>query len=200
MRTRFLAMLILTSWAQLRGAQRMLPEPPRGGPLVGVNLTRGGQPQMFLISIEMPAPPDEDDDDHRPPRPIMRLDLKTAVLERENFDRFLFADERSEGERRRHLEELLAVKVEAAAARLDLTDRQRAKLRLAGRGDIKRFFDRVGDRKGAFERSRRGFKTGMAALRGLEPLAQLYQEGPFGDGSLFAKTLRKIVDDREAAR
>jgi hypothetical protein len=79
-----------------------------------------------------------------------------------------------------------------------LTEADRAKLRVAGRGDIKRFFDQVEDRRRDFEVDRRPFKTGLVALRRLEPLSRLYQDGPFGDSSLFAKTLRKINDDRKA--
>ena len=36
----------------------------------------------------------------------------------------------------------------------------------------------------------------MRPLR-LEPLAQTYQKGAFGDGSLFAKTLRRIAHDQK---
>jgi hypothetical protein len=74
------------------------------------------------------------------------------------------------------------------------------KLRIAGRGDIKRFFDQVETQKRAFEIARRHFKTGVAALRGLDSLSRLYQEGPFGDGSLFAKTLKKIKKDERDGR
>jgi hypothetical protein len=35
-------------------------------------------------------------------------------------------------------------------------------------------------------------------VRRLEPLSKVYQEGPFGDGSLYAKTLQKIRDDQDA--
>jgi hypothetical protein len=88
----------------------------------------------------------------------------------------------------------------ASAARRDaqehkLTDRQRAKLKLAGRGDIKRFFDRVEESRIDFEVQRQTFRTGRTALLRLDPLLQVYREGPFGDGSLFAKTLRRISDD-----
>jgi hypothetical protein len=36
---------------------------------------------------------------------------------------------------------------------------------------------------------RNSFRTGLAALQRLEPLTQIYRDGAFGDGSLFAKTL-----------
>jgi hypothetical protein len=152
----------------------------------------------------MPAPPApaDKDDDRKPagqalPPPI-RFNMMTAVVERQNFDRWLFADERSKGARQRHLDDIFRDKVEAAARAYHLTEPQQAKLRLAGRGDIKRFFDQVGDRRSVFEVDRQSFRTGLAALPRLDPLSQLYQDGPFGDGSLFAKTLHRINEDQKA--
>ena len=69
---------------------------------------------------------------------------------------------------------------------------QRAKLRLAGRGDIKRFFDVVQNRRNAFEIARKDFQSGLWALQRLDAVAKNYREGPFRAGSLFAKTLQKI--------
>jgi hypothetical protein len=90
--------------------------------------------------------------------------------------------------------------VEIAAREHKLTERYRLKLRIAERGDIKRFFDQVETQKHAFEIARRRFKTGVAALRGLDSLSRLDQEGPFGDGSLFSKTLQKIKKDEGDGR
>jgi hypothetical protein len=128
----------------------------------------------------------------------MRLNINMAVVERENFDRWLFDDRRDQGERSRHLDDILRAKVAAAALSHNLTEPQQAKLRLAGRGDIKRFFDQVEDRRSEFEIDRQSYNTGRAALIRLDPLTRLYREGPFGNGSLFAKTLRRINDDRKA--
>jgi hypothetical protein len=157
----------------------------------------GQERQIRAITVERPVPHDEGDGPP-PDRPAMRLDLNTAVVDRENFDRWVFVDGRSEPERRKYLEEILRSKVELAAVLHDLNATQRAKLRLAGRGDIKRFFDQVEDRRNAFEIERRTFKTGYPALQRLVSLSQVYQEGPFDDGSLFAKTLHKIDADRKA--
>jgi hypothetical protein len=58
----------------------------------------------------------------------------------------------------------------------------------------------VEERRAEFEKERKTFQAGFAALRRLEPLSKVYQEGPFGDGSLYAKTLRKIRDGRDSDR
>jgi hypothetical protein len=169
--------------------------------MVGDNRLRDNR-RVREITVAAPAPaaPVDEDDDQQPPQPVVRLNIMAMVVERENFDRWLFDDGRSEGERQTHLEAILQSKVELAASAHRLTEPQRAKLRLAGRGDIKRFFDQVEERRSAFEIDRRSFRTGHAALLRLGDLSQVYHNGPFGDGSLFAKTLRRINDDRRAGR
>jgi hypothetical protein len=123
------------------------------------------------------------------------------VVARENFDRWLFDDDTGdEVSRGRHLERLLQTRVDAATREHKLTPAQRAKLHLAGRGDIKRFFDQVEDRRREFETERRVYRNGLAALRRLEPLGQVFRDGPFGDSSLFAKTLQRINDEQGAVR
>jgi hypothetical protein len=190
-------MLVLTLWAQGRGDQRPLPEPaPVRYAAIRVRLAGDARE----ISLEMPnqSAPAEERDDPPPVRPPRGVHITAMVLSRENFDRWLFADGRSERARQRYLEVLLERRIEVAALVYRLAAPQRAKLQLAGRGDIKRYFDEVQDRRSRFEIDRRNFDAGLAALRGLAPLSRIYQLGPYGNGSLFAKTLRRIIDDREA--
>jgi hypothetical protein len=58
----------------------------------------------------------------------------------------------------------------------------------------------IEDRRGKFEKERQDFRSGLTALRDLQPLAQLYKDGPFSDGSLFAKTLQGINKDVKTGR
>jgi hypothetical protein len=200
-----IALLLLASWAQQGGDRRPLPEAPRDRRvvrvMVGDNRLRGQRRvREIILAAPGPAAPAGEDDDQQPPQPVVHLNIMAMVVERENFDRWLFDDGRPEEERQGHLEAILQSKVELAIRAHRLTEAQRAKLRLAGRGDIKRFFDRVEERRSAFEIDRRDFKTGWAALQRLGDLSQIYHEGPFGDGSLFAKTLHRINEDRRAGR
>ena len=194
MSCQLLAMLFLTSLAQVNGDQRLPPQTRRDTVIVGVSVMIGGNRQVRRITVSMPAPPAQDgeDDDPRPAQLVARLNINSAVVESENFDRWLFDDEQSESSRQRHLDEILQARIKAATREHKLTAAQRAKLRLAGRGDIKRFFDEVADKRSTFEIERQSYRTGRVALQRLVPLSQIYQEGPFGDGSLFAKTLQRI--------
>jgi hypothetical protein len=196
-------LLVLTTSAQAKEERRPIFVPPPASQIVNMRVKTAANAGFRSISLLLPAPPAFADEEGEqlpaPPVPIpMRLDLDTMTVERANFDRWLFADEQSESEHWKHLDKMLRAKVEDAGQEHKLTFRQRAKLRLAGRGDIKRFFDRVEESRIDFEAQRQSFRTGHPALLRLEPLARNYNVGPFGDGSLFAKTFRKINDDPKA--
>jgi hypothetical protein len=180
-----LAMLILASWTQEQADDGLPAELPQVKHVVSVTRDLGGK--VMQATIELTALAD-----------IKVLNLTTAVVARENFERRVFGDREPKRERWNHLEDLLFSKIQAADQKHKLTDPQRAKLQLAGRGDIKRFFDRVEDGRAEFELNRVGFKNGIAALQRLKPLADGYYQGPFGYGSLFAKTLRRINHEQNA--
>jgi hypothetical protein len=198
MSCQFLTMLFLASLAQEKKAWRPIPAAPSGSRTVHVGVRVAGHLETRQITISTPPPADEDE------APVARRDIRSnimmGIVDAENFDRWLFADEQSEADRRRHLDDILLTKLNAATKAHNLTESQRAKLRLAGRGDIKRFFDRVEDTRREFEKDRQNFRTGFAALQRLEPLTQVYRDGAFDDGSLFAKTLSKINDDQKPVR
>ena len=198
MSCQLLTMLFLASLTQEKNNRAPMPAQPVGVQIVNIRVGIGRNREVRQITLSMPAPPDEDEELPAPRN--IPFNILTSVVEPENFDRWLFAEDRAEADRHRHLNDILRSKVNVAASAHQLTDEQRAKLRLAGRGDIKRFFDQVEDRRRDFENERHNFRAGFAALQRLEPLTQMYREGAFGDGSLFAKTFSKINNDQKADR
>jgi hypothetical protein len=124
-----------------------------------------------------------------------------VVLRRENFDRWVFGNMQDDRSRRAWLEHQLRLRCEQASKTLDLSRPQIEKLRLAGRGDIKRFFDQVEEIRPEFDALRLDWVAGRRFLTDdLKPLWSQFQLGPFGDDSMFTKTLRKIGDDSSKAR
>src|SRR5271166_2998848 len=106
MQIKLFTVLILTSLVQVKKERRPIPPPPPAGGVVNVGVRIRATAETRFISIAPPAPPAVADEDgaQEPAQPVMRLNLRTAVVQRENFDRWLFADERSESERWRHLD------------------------------------------------------------------------------------------------
>lgn len=91
------------------------------------------------------------------------------------------------------LETSLRQKIESVSRGFELSRAQEQKLVLAGRGDIKRFHDRV-------EMERRHFQLIPRDAAGIgkvntaaSPLQQDFRLGPFGTNSLFAKTIRNVL-------
>lgn len=91
--------LAMPAWAQERAR---FPGPPDGMRTVGIGVMVDGKQEVRQLSYSLrshPEPSDEDDTPAAAPRP-MRLNIQDMVLEQENFDRWLFADVRSEEEHR----------------------------------------------------------------------------------------------------
>jgi hypothetical protein len=156
------------------------------------------------ITLEQPDTKDrEQDGEVDPPEPVVPmvrgLNLNEAVLDRENFDTWIFGDGSDEEGRRVRLQTVLSERIDRVMKDHDINKTQLQKLRIAGSGDIKRFLDRVEERRPEFEVARTKFNTGFALLQELEPLSAEFQEGPFGADSFFAKTLKRIESDAKGA-
>ena len=78
-----------------------------------------------------------------------------------------------------------------------LTPVQKKKLMLAGRGDIKRFFDHVEEIRKKFEKTRNDQNQFGNDLAGHpDPPSPTFQAGVFGDESIFAKSVKCDLERR----
>jgi hypothetical protein len=98
----------------------------------------------------------------------------------------------------------LASKVASIDRICQLTDAQKQRLELAGRGDIKRFFDRIDSLQPPFQGhgvlDDKEFREWSSRLS-VEAimLRRILKAGVFEDGSLFAKTLKTTLSADQAA-
>jgi len=81
-----------------------------------------------------------------------------------------------------------------------LSELQKKKLRLAGRGDIKRFFDRVEEKRARFNLVKNDQNKFGEFYQEIVPLQASLNMGLFRDGSLFFKTLQSTLDSEQAAK
>ena len=79
-----------------------------------------------------------------------------------------------------------------------ITEAQKNKLRLAGRGDIKRFFDKVEALKRKFQQGQNDPNTNI--WQEIQPLQVELNAGLFGDDSIYAKTIRRTLSPDQEAR
>src|SRR5208283_5075319 len=74
------------------------------------------------------------------------------VMTDDQFDQWVFGGPRNSKAGRNKLDSLLALQVDDVARMCPLSEVQKKKLLLAGRGDIKRFFDKVEEKRKKFEK------------------------------------------------
>ncbi len=128
--------------------------------------------------------------------------LRMAVIEQvpnlEQMDQWVFGRYGGSGGARNKLDSSLLVRIQDLERECGLTEAQKQKLRLAGRGDIKRFFDRVQALKRKFQQGQNDPNTNI--WQEIQPLQVELNTGLFGDDSLYAKTIRRTLSPDQAAR
>ncbi|SIO58141.1 hypothetical protein SAMN05444166_5575 [Singulisphaera sp. GP187] len=135
------------------------------------------------------------DDEDEVEGPAMQQDF---FIDESTFDSWVFGNSRNATNARARLDSMLELKLAELDRVARLTEAQKKKLELASRGDIKRFFDQVAVKRQTFDLVRRDRQKFGMFYQEIQPLQQALQRGLFGDGSLFAKTVKKSLDDGQA--
>jgi hypothetical protein len=132
---------------------------------------------------------------------IVPQPIRAAVLHDNTIDQWLFngVNNPNTGSRSR-LESLLKLQVADVGRTCGTTEAQQKKLELAGRGDIKRLVDSIEEVKRKHTPLKNDAVVINQVFQEIQPLRLSVSSGPFGEGSLFAKTLRKILSEEQAAR
>jgi hypothetical protein len=120
-------------------------------------------------------------------------------LSEENFDIWVFGNTRSGPAARTRLETQLKLQVDEVDRVARLSAAQRKTLELAGRGDIKRFFDRVEQKRKEFQLVRNDQQKFSDFYQELRTLQLVFNGGLIGDGSFFAKALKKTLAGEQSA-
>lgn len=111
----------------------------------------------------------------------------------ENFDQWVFGGGRNITAGRRRLESLLTLQVEDVDRTCGLTEDQKKKLTLAGRGDIKRFFTQVEEKRRKFQLVKRDQNKIGEIFQEIQPLQATLNSGLYNESSFFSKAVRKTL-------
>jgi hypothetical protein len=121
------------------------------------------------------------------------------VVADQTFDQWVFGNVRNVTGTRLRFESYVKLRIDEIDRACHLTDDQKKKLALAGRGDLKRLFDRVEDKRRKFQL----VKTDQAALNNLfqelQPLRMSLNSAPQEPGSIFSKTIAKTLNETQLA-
>ncbi len=115
------------------------------------------------------------------------------------FDQWLFGNlgTANVGVARNKLDALLTLSVEDLGRTCGLTPLQRKKLLLAGRGDIKRYFDRVEEIRKKFQSVKNDQNQLGLMWQDIQVLQTAFQ-AIFEEGSIFAKSLKSTLSPEQA--
>jgi hypothetical protein len=122
------------------------------------------------------------------------------VFADENFDQWLYQDMQNAAGARGRLDAQLAMRLDDVVASCGLDDAQRQKLHLAGRGDIKRIFDRIEQLRRQFQTVKTDQNRIGEIMQAMQPIQITLRTGTFGDTSLFAKALRNTLSSEQVDR
>jgi hypothetical protein len=159
---------------------------------------------VVLVFGELPVAGEKPADDapvEQPPKPNQRVALFSGT-----FDELVYGRGSNAAGAQARLEVCLEQKLDKLDRIVGLTDAQRQKLQLAGRGDLKRLFDRAEELRvmcdrfdeiadaNQFHRWTKDLKSGAGALR------HSFDSGPFDADSLMAKCMKSALTAEQAAK
>jgi hypothetical protein len=94
----------------------------------------------------------------------------------------------------------LALTIEAVDRVCALSDDQKDKLKLAGRGDFARFEQRVDDLRAQYVGKTYSQDEIGEIYQKIQPLGEIYQAGLLGNSSLFSKVLERTLSTEQAEK
>lgn len=118
----------------------------------------------------------------------------------ENFDQWVFQNDGNAAMARKRLDALLTLQVDDVDRACHLTETQKKKLLLAGRGDIKRFFDKCDVAKRKFDLVKHDQQKFQEIWQDISPLQVTLQAGLFHDNSLVYRTLKNTLTEEQRGR
>lgn len=169
---------------------------------------------LTVLSVSWPIRADEDDDDVKPVAGARQINITEQNFEQMvfgslvNFNqvviengvrRTVAASVPATEMARKRLESAIDSELKWIELGCRLTEAQKKKLRLAGRGDIESFFNRAADlRQKVVGRSFDQQEYSELSME-MSRLRMMTQNGLLNEASLFRKTLRRTLDNQQRA-
>ena len=157
---------------------------------------------MMLLGVDT-APSAQAQEPAKPDRELPRI-FHRALVRTDLVSESVAADEvAGTGVTRERLERRLAWEIKRLDRIYGLSAEQKKKLEIAGRGDIKRLFERIRAKDESLRRAREDFMRSRdlailaAAMRHAPGLTTDIPEKLFIEGSIFSKTLKKTFSPEQ---
>jgi len=121
------------------------------------------------------------------------------VVADENFDQWVFGGRGNAAAIRKRFDSQLVLQVEELERMCGISEVQKKKLHLAGRGDIKRLFDQVEELRKKFQLVKNDQNKFNEFWQDVQPFQVVFSQGAFGPGSFFDKTLKNTLSSEQSA-
>ena len=119
------------------------------------------------------------------------------VMTDDQFDQWVFGGPRNSRAGRSKLDARLTLQIDDLSRMCKLSEDQKKKLLLAGHGDIKRFFEQVEEKRKKFEKVKNDQNRIGEIYQELMPLQIALNSGLFGEGSIYGKTIRRVLGEEQ---
>jgi hypothetical protein len=140
------------------------------------------------------------EDDFEPPPPAEMQVNGRFMVEESNFDQWVFQGTGNATAGRARLVAMGTLKLNELIRVCDLTEAQQKKLKLAIHGDLTRFFEEVEVVRKKFLAVRNDQNAFNQIWQEINPLQTRQQAGLFGESSLFAKAVRRTLNEEQQAK
>jgi hypothetical protein len=135
------------------------------------------------------------------PPAVMPFQVARAVqFNPEQVDQWIFSRWGGPAGAKIRLEANLALRIDDIDRACAVTDLQKKKLKLAGMGDIKRYYDRVEDLKRKYTAGAGSPQINNNIWQEMQPLQLELNGGLLGDASIFVKTIKSTLAPEQAKR
>jgi hypothetical protein len=121
-----------------------------------------------------------------------------VFIDEANFDQWIFQGRGDTNTARQRIQSALQLQIDEVHRVCDLSADQTEKLKLAGKGDTKRFFEEVEVAREKFRAVQNDPNAFNGIWQDIQPLQQKLSHGLFGDKSFFAKILRKSLTPEQS--
>ena len=141
----------------------------------------------------------QDDDDDDPPA-VQLGQVQNFEMPENQFDSWVFQNLQTVAAARKKLDQMLTLQMDDVDRACQLTEAQRKKLQLAGRGDMVQFFEQVEVVRKKFLLVRKDQQKFNQIWQDISPLQVRFQIGLFGEDSFYQKTLRNMLKGEQFSK
>lgn len=137
---------------------------------------------------------------HRGEVPLMAQPVREIQINEQTIMSWIFNNRQSTDKVREELEEIIQTRIDLIVAACDLSPEQRAKLELAGAGDIHRFFNEYAALRRTIRMGNVSIEEYQEINQKVQPVRQKYSAGLHSRESLFAKAVPYVLDARQQSQ